>query len=193
MLTYTADGLEKIFREENINPDELQNMVVEKLTKNNLKLATAESCTGGLVAEKITNVPGSSEVFGYGFVTYAEAEVFDCGVCSYANKIKHKVLGVSEETLNTLGAVSPETALQMAEGVKKLANADIGASTTGIAGPTGGTDEKPVGLVYVGICANCSKFPVKLLLGETNGSKNSRNYIRKLACNAVLYTIWKLT
>lgn len=67
---------------------------------------------------------------------------------------------MSEETLNTLGAVSPETALQMAEGVKKLANADIGASTTGIAGPTGGTDEKPVGLVYVGICANCSKFPV---------------------------------
>ena len=62
-----------------------------------------------------------------------------------------------------------------------------------IAGPTGGTDEKPVGLVYVGICANCSKFPIKLLLGETNGSKNSRNYIRKLACNAVLYTIWKLT
>ena len=66
---------------------------------------------------------------------------------------------MSEETLNTLGAVSPETALQMAEGVKKLANADIGASTTGIAGPTGGTEEKPVGLVYVGICANCSNFP----------------------------------
>ncbi len=166
MLTYTADDLEKIFKDENINPDELQNMVVEKLRKKNLKLATA--------------VSGASEVF-------------DCGVCSYANEIKHKVLGVSEETLNTLGAVSPETALQMAEGVKKLANADIGASTTGIAGPTGGTDEKPVGLVYVGICANCSKFPIKLLLGETNGSKNSRNYIRKLACNAVLYTIWKLT
>lgn len=180
MLTYTADELEKIFREENINPDELQNMVVEKLTKNNLKLATAESCTGGLLSGRITAVSGASEVF-------------DCGVCSYANEIKHKVLGVSEETLNTLGAVSPETALQMAEGVKKLANADIGASTTGIAGPTGGTEEKPVGLVYVGICANCSKFPVKLLLGETNGSKNSRNYIRKLACNAVLYTIWKLT
>ena len=115
MLTYTADDLEKIFREENINPDELQNMVVEKLTKNNLKLATAESCTGGLLSGRITAVSGASEVF-------------DCGVCSYANKIKHKVLGVSEETLNTLGAVSPETALQMAEGVKKLANADIGAS-----------------------------------------------------------------
>lgn len=180
MLTYTADDLEKIFREENINPDELQNMVVEKLTKNNLKLATAESCTGGLLSGRITAVSGASEVF-------------DCGVCSYANEIKHKVLGVSEETLNTLGAVSAETALQMAEGVKNLADADIGASTTGIAGPTGGTDEKPVGLVYVGICANCSKFPIKLLLGETNRSKNSRNYIRKLACNAVLYTIWKLS
>ena len=106
MLTYTADDLEKIFREENINPDELQNMVVEKLKNNNLKLATAESCTGGLLSGRITAVSGASEVF-------------DCGVCSYANEIKHKVLGVSEETLNTLGAVSPETALQMAEGVKK--------------------------------------------------------------------------
>lgn len=106
MLTYTADDLEKIFKDENINPDELQNMVVEKLKNNNLKLATAESCTGGLLSGRITAVSGASEVF-------------DCGVCSYANKIKHKVLGVSEETLNTLGAVSPETALQMAEGVKK--------------------------------------------------------------------------
>ena len=177
MLTYTADDLEKIFKDENINPDELQNMVVEKLRKKNLKLATAESCTGGLLSGRITAVSGASEVF-------------DCGVCSYANKIKHKVLGVSEETLSTLGAVSAETALQMAEGVKNLADADIGASTTGIAGPT---DEKPVGLVYVGICANCSKFSVKLLLGKTNGSENSRNYIRKLACNVVLYTIWKLS
>ena len=180
MLTYTADDLEKIFKDENINPDELQNMVEEKLRKKNLKLATAESCTGGLLSGRITAVSGASEVF-------------DCGVCSYANKIKHKVLGVSEETLSTLGAVSAETALQMAEGVKNLADADIGASTTGIAGPTGGTDEKPVGLVYVGICANCSKFSVKFLLGKTNGSENSRNYIRKLACNAVLYTIWKLS
>ena len=180
MLTYTADELEKIFKEENINPDALQDMVVQKLREKHLRLATAESCTGGLLSSRITAVSGASEVF-------------DCGVCSYANEIKHRVLGVSEETLSTLGAVSAETAIQMAQGVKRLANADIGASTTGIAGPTGGTDEKPVGLVYVGICANCSKFSVKLLLGESGGSKNSRNYIRKLACNAVLYTIWKLT
>ena len=180
MLTYTADELEKIFKEENINPDDLQDMVVKKLREKHLRLATAESCTGGLLSGRITAVSGASEVF-------------DCGVCSYANEIKHRVLGVSEETLSTLGAVSAETALQMAQGVKRLANADIGASTTGIAGPTGGTDEKPVGLVYVGICANCSNFSVKLLLGESSGSKNSRNYIRKLACNAVLYTIWKLT
>ena len=95
MLTYTADDLEKIFREENINPDELQNMVVEKLTKNNLKLATAESCTGGLLSGRITAVSGASEVF-------------DCGVCSYANKIKHKVLGVSEETLNNSAQCRPK-------------------------------------------------------------------------------------
>lgn len=180
MLTYTADELEKIFKEENINPDDLQDMVVQKLREKHLRLATAESCTGGLLSGRITAVSGASEVF-------------DCGVCSYANEIKHRVLGVSEETLSTLGAVSAETAIQMAQGVKRLANADIGASTTGIAGPTGGTEEKPVGLVYVGICANCSKFSVKLLLGESGGSKNSRNYIRKLTCNAVLYTIWKLT
>ena len=180
MLTYTADELEKFFKEENINPDDLQDMVVQKLREKHLRLATAESCTGGLLSGRITAVSGASEVF-------------DCGVCSYANEIKHRVLGVSEETLSTLGAVSAETALQMAQGVKRLANADIGASTTGIAGPTGGTDEKPVGLVYVGICANCSKFSVKLLLGESGGSKNSRKYIRKLACNAVLYTIWKLS
>ena len=180
MLTYTADELEKIFKEENINPDALQDMVVQKLREKHLRLATAESCTGGLLSGRITAVSGASEVF-------------DCGVCSYANEIKHRVLGVSEEILSTLGAVSAETALQMAQGVKRLANADIGASTTGIAGPTGGTEEKPVGLVYVGICANCSKFSVKLLLGESGGSKNSRNYIRKLACNAVLYTIWKST
>ena len=180
MLTYTADELEKIFKEENINPDALQDMVVQKLREKHLRLATAESCTGGLLSGRITAVSGASEVF-------------DCGVCSYANEIKHRVLGVSEEILSTLGAVSAETALQMAQGEKRLANADIGASTTGIAGPTGGTEETPVGLVYVGICANCSKFSVKLLLSESGGSKNSRNYIRKLACNAVLYTIWKLT
>ena len=180
MLTYTADELEKIFKEENINPDALQDMVVKKLREKHVRLATAESCTGGLLSGRITAVSGASEIF-------------DCGACSYANEIKHRVLGVSEETLSTLGAVSAETAIQMAQGVKRLANADIGASTTGIAGPTGGTEEKPVGLVYVGICANCSKFSVKLLLGESGGSKNSRNYIRKLACNAVLYTIWKLT
>lgn len=95
MLTYTADDLEKIFREENINPDELQNMVVEKLTKNNLKLATAESCTGGLLSGRITAVSGASEVF-------------DCGVCSYANKIKHKVLGVSEKLLTHSAQCRPK-------------------------------------------------------------------------------------
>ncbi len=179
MLSYTADELEKIFKEENINPDNLQDMVVQKLREKNLRIATAESCTGGLLSGRITAVSGASEVF-------------DCGVCSYANEIKHRVLGVSEQTLGTLGAVSAETAMQMAQGVRELANADIGVSTTGIAGPLGGTEEKPVGLVYAGICENCNKFVIKLMLGESNKVKNSRNYIRKLACNAVLYTIWKL-
>lgn len=133
MITLTETDIIQLLRKNNLNADTLQENIVHMLMKKKLKVATAESCTGGLISERITRVSGSSEVF-------------DCGICSYANEIKHKVLGVSEETLNVLGAVSAETAIQMAEGVKKLSGADIGISTTGIAGPTGGTPEKPVGL-----------------------------------------------
>ena len=126
MITLTETDIIQLLRKNNLNADTLQENVVQTLAKKGLKVATAESCTGGLVSERITRVSGSSEVF-------------DCGICSYSNEIKHKVLGVNEETLSVLGAVSAETAIQMAEGVKKLSNADIGISTTGIAGPTGGT------------------------------------------------------
>ena len=139
MITLTETDIIQLLRKNNLNADTLQENVVETLMRKKLKVATAESCTGGLISERITRVSGSSEVF-------------DCGICSYANEIKHKILGVSEETLSVLGAVSAETAIQMAEGVKKLSGADIGISTTGIAGPTGGTPEKPVGLVYCGVC-----------------------------------------
>ena len=98
------------------------------------------------------------------------------------------MLGVSKETLAVLGAVSAETAIQMAEGVKKLSGADIGISTTGIAGPLGGTPEKPVGLVYVGVCTENKAYSIKLNLGGVNRT-NSRNYIRKLTSDAVLFTI----
>lgn len=176
MVTFTDLDIIKLLRKNNLDADTLQEKVVEKLRAKGIKLATAESCTGGLISERITSVSGASEVF-------------DCGVCSYSNEIKHKVLGVSEETLSVLGAVSSETAMQMAEGVRRLADADLAVSTTGIAGPTGGTPEKPVGLVFCGICTKNKTYAIKLLLGGKINNTNSRSYIRKLTSDAVLFTI----
>jgi len=109
-----------------------------KLKKRNISIATAESCTGGLLAHLLTNISGSSEYFNRGVVTYS-------------NISKIELLGVSQETIQEYGAVSKETASAMAIGIKERSNVDIGISTTGIAGPTGGTKEKPIGLVYIGI------------------------------------------
>ena len=176
MITLTETDIIQLLRKNNLNADTLQENVVETLMRKKLKVATAESCTGGLISERITRVSGSSEVF-------------DCGICSYSNEIKHKILGVSEETLSVLGAVSAETAIQMAEGVKKLSGADIGISTTGIAGPTGGTPEKPVGLVYCGVCTKNKTYALKLDFSLASNRANARNYIRKLASDAVLFTI----
>lgn len=175
MVTLTDIDIIQLLRKNSLNQDTLQDDVVAKLRALGLKVATAESCTGGLISERITRVSGSSEVF-------------DCGVCSYGNAIKTKVLGVREDTLSILGAVSAETAIQMAEGVKKLSGADIAVSTTGIAGPTGGTTEKPVGLVFMGICTKDNAYAVKLTLGGVN-AQNSRAYIRKLASDAALFTV----
>lgn len=119
----------------------IQETVVELLIKHNMKLATAESCTGGLIAQKITSVAGASECF-------------DCGVVTYSNGQKQKLLGVSAETLEKFGAVSEQTALEMCKGVRTLADADFGISVTGIAGPGGGTPDKPVGTVWIGICGD---------------------------------------
>jgi PncC family amidohydrolase len=101
-------------------------------------VVTAESCTGGLIGHLLTEVPGSSDyVLG--------------GVIAYANEVKRGVLGVAEETLSTVGAVSAETALQMARGARRLLHADYALAATGIAGPSGGTADKPVGLVYLAL------------------------------------------
>ena len=110
------------------------------LRQHGLKLATAESCTGGLLAHRITNVSGSSAYYVGGLVTYADA-------------VKEDHLGVRRQTLVDHGAVSEETAREMARGVRGRFGADVGLSVTGIAGPTGGTPEKPVGLVYVALSA----------------------------------------
>jgi PncC family amidohydrolase len=110
----------------------------ELLLQHHLKLAVAESCTGGLLSHIITNVPGSSNYY-LG------------GVISYANEVKVGLLGVSQATLEKHGAVSAETALEMAHGARQALGADIGIAVSGIAGPSGGTPEKPVGTVWVGL------------------------------------------
>ena len=108
------------------------------LKDNNLNIATAESCTGGLVSSRLTDVSGSSDYVKLNFVTYA-------------NEAKNEILGVSWDILNNFGAVSEECAYAMAEGLHNKTHCDIALCTTGIAGPTGGTNEKPVGLCYIGI------------------------------------------
>ncbi|MBR2714897.1 MAG: CinA family protein [Ruminococcus sp.] len=162
----------ELLEKENISIDELSALLVKALSDKSLKIATAESCTGGLISKKITDVSGSSSVF-------------DCGVCTYANHIKHKLLSVKEETLSTYGAVSEKTALEMARGVRLLSGADIGISTTGIAGPMGGSQYKPVGLVYVGISTKDKLLSRKLLLSE--GREPDRERIRDLASACALY------
>ncbi|MBU5593484.1 competence/damage-inducible protein A [Clostridium sp. MSJ-4] len=129
--------------------DTLEEVVARKLLQKRLTIAVAESCTGGMIASKLVNYPGVSEVFMEGVVTYS-------------NKSKVENLGVKVETLEKYGAVSEETAREMAEGIVKKAGVDIGISSTGIAGPDGGTEEKPVGLVYIGICIRGKSMVKKL-------------------------------
>lgn len=131
---------------------ELSEMVVNKLREKGYTLSCAESCTGGLIAKCITDISGCSDVF-WG------------GVVSYDNIVKMNVLGVKKETLDEHGAVSFETAREMALGVKKACSTDIGISTTGIAGPGGGTRGKPVGTVYIGIAIGDDVESFRLNLG----------------------------
>lgn len=118
----------------------LEEIVGRLLTEQGLTIAVAESCTGGLIAHQLTNVSGSSAYF-------------IGGVVAYSNQVKERVLGVSGETLSVHGAVSEETAREMARRARRLFSTDVALSSTGIAGPTGGTPEKPVGLVYVALAA----------------------------------------
>lgn len=121
------------------------------LTQKGLKIAVAESCTGGLLSSRLTDVSGSSSYITLNLVTYA-------------NEAKHKMLGVSEDTLSNFGAVSKECAYEMAKGLFSLTGADICVSTTGIAGPTGGSKEKPVGLMYSAIYTKDKSQTYKILL-----------------------------
>ena len=174
MTELTAKQFEEILKKEGLNSDNLQELAVKALIEKKQKAATAESCTGGLVSKRITEVSGASAVF-------------ECGVCSYANRIKNKLLGVNRHTLDTVGAVSEETAEQMASGVMKLADADYGVATTGVAGPTGGTKEKPVGLVYISVCDKRCTEVIKAKLWDAEPLE--REVIRKISSDIALYLL----
>ena len=145
----------------------IEEVVAKYLVDNDLKIAVAESCTGGLVSASLINYPGISSVFMEGCVTYS-------------NEAKMKSLGVKQETLDVYGAVSSQCAEEMAAGVAKRYNTNIGIATTGIAGPDGGTDEKPVGLVYFGIYINGKVISKKYIF---NGNRQG---IRVRAANTIL-------
>lgn len=152
-------------------------MLLEKeigalLKAKGYKLAVAESCTGGLIGHRITNIPGSSEYY-LGSVT------------AYAYEAKERLLGVQHNTLTQYGAVSEETALEMARGVRQALTADIGVSVTGIAGPGGGIPTKPVGTVWVGLSAPGGDRTVQFLF------KGTRLQVKKQAAEQALLLLAK--
>ena len=143
---------------------------VRILTEKNMKIATAESCTGGMIAQMITDISGASRVF-------------DCGIVSYSNCIKSSLLGVSEDTLKKHGAVSEETVREMVSGVLKISGADIGIAVSGIAGPSSDDTDKPVGLIYIAVATNEKTFVKKL---NNSFSVNIRENNRNSAANEAL-------
>ena len=145
--------------DENVTMEE---SIVDLLKEKQMTVTTAESCTGGLLSGRILNVPGASAVYKEGYITYS-------------NEAKEKLLGVSHETLETYGAVSYETAREMAAGAARSAGADVALAVTGIAGPDGGTKEKPVGLVYIGCIYGDKKLCKKVLMRDVNRKWN-RHY-----------------
>lgn len=150
----------------------MEQAVAQALHEGSVTVSVAESCTGGMIASRLVNVPGISEAFLEGHVTYA-------------NEAKVRVLGVSHRTLETYGAVSEETAREMAEGLRERSGADICVATTGVAGPDGGTEEKPVGLVWIGLATKDGTQTKMLQLG------GDRQRIRTLATLNALH--WILT
>lgn len=156
-----------------VDVDSLEQAAVTALLDKKMTVSCAESCTGGLVTKKLTDIPGSSAaLIG--------------GVCVYTDRAKREILGVSESTLSEFGAVSEQTARELAQNVRQKFGTDIGIGITGIAGPSGGTPEKPVGLVYIGIS---DKTGVQVIVYNKKGS---RSRIRNDAANLALDAIRRL-
>ena len=158
-----------------IDVGDLQTAAVHALKVNGLHVAVAESCTGGYVAKRLTDVSGASEVF-------------ECGVVTYSNRMKHHLLGVSQQTLDTFGAVSEETAREMAAGVRRLSGAEIGISVTGNAGPEP-SEGKEVGLVYIGV--DSLEMSRVFMLQVNRRDQDARETIRYLASSHALSLILK--
>lgn len=153
-----------LFRPE--RESELEEYLVRLLKEKNMTVSTAESCTGGLIAGAIINAAGASDVLNEGYITYS-------------NEAKERLVGVSHETLENFGAVSEETAREMAIGAAKAAGSSVGLSSTGIAGPGGGTQEKPVGLVYIGCSVN-GEVKVKKLQFHGNRMENRLHTVEEV-------------
>ncbi len=154
---------------------QLEDEIGRFLIDNNLTISTAESCTGGLLSSKLTDVPGSSNYITYNVVTYS-------------NEIKNAVLKVTEYTLENFGAVSPECAREMVQGLKELTGSDICVATTGIAGPGGGTVQKPVGLCYAAVFYKDKINIEKILLD----SDIPRKQMKELFANSALMLVKKV-
>lgn len=151
--------------------NQLKNLTT-KLKKNKIKIAVAESCTGGLISYNLTKIPGASKFFMMGIV-------------SYSNISKHDLLKVRQKTLTKYGAVSPEICKEMCNNLLKISKTNIAISVTGIAGPDGGTKKKPIGLVYVGICSK-NKIEIKKF---NFGKKLSRINIQNLTLKKTIKLI----
>ena len=155
--------------------EELAQVVADRLMEQGLTLSSAESCTGGMFASTMTDIPGISQCFDRGLVTYS-------------NQAKMEELGVSAGTLEKFGAVSEETALEMVEGLKRVSGSDVCISVTGIAGPGGGSEEKPVGLVYIGFSYGDKKICKKIHMRNVNRSWN-RHYTLLCMLNVIYRNI----
>lgn len=155
--------------------EELAQVVADRLMEQGLTLSSAESCTGGMFASTMTDIPGISQCFDRGLVTYS-------------NQAKMEELGVSSGTLEKFGAVSEETALEMVEGLKRVSGSDVCISVTGIAGPGGGSEEKPVGLVYIGFLYGDKKICKKIQMRNVNRSWN-RHYTLLCMLNVIYRNI----